>query len=449
MPTSRALGRIDCGLLLISLACGPYTCCSRGLLDEADGGCNGEGLALIQRHLRHSNAGSLHATSNARLSFEPFSLDGMFVDGFDPRDRPPQQQELLEASPPTTVTPSESPNGVLCQTLLHSSVHDKHFMSYAKQGLGGALADKFDGELQRKCKEAYTPDAWAHLWDSYTGKWSQDAVTPSDNVIFGSMGAWLNEERTKSGVKAATWDDFRNRDDEPDDSGMEDLLRHVANSSSPATSLHRILDFGCGDGVELSKIARGLGLSQGDTLCLDIVDYVAEKARPNVTFLLAPDGVPEYENALQEHLETKQLRGTVSAVFSLVTFHHITKPEIRVAALNFIRESLAPDGFFLLAEWDNVVIPIDFTIYFDIAHFLPQWFFMDPAPTTATLGPLSTEYLSVQGWKEMMKSNGLPFNSIRSRLPWRAKKDNATVWLDPEEAAHQASGRNFLAVFAK
>jgi len=354
--------------------------------------------------------------------------------------------ELLEAPLSARVSPLSKPTGFLCQTLLHTAVHDKHFMPFAVSGLGPDLAKKFDTELRRKCKRAYTPDAWAQLWVNYTGTWTQNSINPSDNAIFGSMGQWLNEERKKSEADSLTWDKFRNGDSK--ESGMEGVLRHIANTSQPTTTLHRIMDFGCGDGVELSKLGRGLGLQAPDLLCLDVVDYVAKSARSKVTAMVAPATMPDYGNALQAHLESKKLRGTVSAVFSSVTFHHIVQPEMRIAALTFVRESLAPGGFFLLAEWDNVGVPIDFSIYFDLAHFLPQLFFSDPAPTEATLGPLSSCYLPVQGWVDIMKSNDLPLDEARSRLPW-GSKDNKTLWLDPAQAADQTSGRNFLAVFTK
>lgn len=320
-------------------------------------------------------------------------------------------------------------------------------MRFAESGLGNHLAQKFDSELKHKCEQSFTADAWAKLWDDYSGNWSHDHVTASDNELWGAMGQWLNAER-KSKVK--TWDQFRNPDQEKEkQSEYVGLLQHIANASQPVLALNRIMDFGCGDGVELSNIAHGLGLGQEDTFCLDVVDYVAKSALSKVTKLMVPVDSPDaYESGLQGHLAAESLQGTVSAIFSQVTFHHITQPAMRVSALKFIRESLVEGGCFLMAEWDNIAIPIDYTIYFDLAHYLPNLFFQDPAPEVGQLGPLDTEYLSVQAWAGMMGSNGLPYDAERSRLPWTAQ-NGSTVWLTPEATAEGASGRNFLAVYSK
>jgi SAM-dependent methyltransferase len=314
--------------------------------------------------------------------------------------------------------------------------------------LGKEMAEAFDKEMKSRCEAAFTGHAWKNLLQGYTGKWSQNSATPTDNAVFGSMGEWLNQERSKTKVKAESWDKFRNSKDE-DSSPLESLLKHISLNPKPTgISLTRIMDFGCGDAVELAKVARGLGLGQSDVFGVDIRDYVSDEVDKNVTFLLAPDKEPDYGTSLQQYLDNYSLRGTVSAVFSQVTFHHITMPEMRTSAISFIRDSLAPGGFFLLAEWDNVGVPIDFSIYFDLEHYLPQLYFSDPAPTDAKLGPLDTEYLSVQGWIDMMSDNGIPFNSERSRLPWTSSKHNTTEWLDPVAAATKTVGRNFMAVFA-
>jgi SAM-dependent methyltransferase len=309
------------------------------------------------------------------------------------------------------------------------------------------MAQKLDTELQSTCKTTFTEDAYKRLWDDYTGNWSHNHVAPSDNAMWVTLAQWINQERANGGSKAVAWDKFRNRDDD-DESGTLHIIKLVANSSQPSAPLHRVLDFGCGDGVELSKIAKGLGLGRKDTYCLDIIDYVAKEAKPHVTTLVVPNTPEEYGPALQSHQDDHGLQGSVSVVFSQVTFHHITNPEMRVAALKFIHDSLSHDGLFLLAEWDDSGHPIDYTIYFDLAHFLPNLFFADPAPTTAALSPLDTGYLSLQGWNDMFKSNGLPFDASRSRLPWRTS-ENGTVWMGPDEVVDKASGRNFLAVYGK
>mmetsp|Transcript_99083 Transcript_99083/g.156206 ORF Transcript_99083/g.156206 Transcript_99083/m.156206 type:complete len:126 (-) Transcript_99083:144-521(-) len=119
---------------------------------------------------------------------------------------------------------------------------------------------------------------------------------------------------------------------------------------------------------------------------------------------------------------------------------------MRTSALGFIRDVLAADGFFLLAEWDNPGIPIDFSIYYDLEHYLPTLFFSDPAPTSASIGQLNAEYLSVQSWAELLSSHGVPYNAARSRLPFTSGR-KSKVWLDPFEASERMIGRNFVAVF--
>lgn len=385
----------------------------------------------------------------AILNFGPLALDGVFIDGMEAAEIPhdSRRDELLEAYTTADSGFSPNPNGILCQTLLHASIHDKMYIPFAQSGLGLDLARKFDTQLQQDCKNAFTADAWAVLFENYTGSWEHDSVAPHDNVIFGSMGQWLNKERKKEKKHATTWNKFRNHDEE-DKSEMESLLRHISASSPTPTALNRILDLGCGDGVETAKVARGLGLGSEDALCLDIVDYVAETVRSNITFLLAPNEMPKYGDTLTSFLDSKQLRGSVSAVMSSVTFHHIVDPAMRVAALTFIRESLTTDGFFLMAEWDNSRVPIDYTIYMDLAHYLPGLFFQDPAPTSASIAKLETEYLSVAGWISLLGGNGLTYDVNRSRLPFETS-DNKTVWLEPAEAAERSAGRDFLAVFGR
>lgn len=378
----------------------------------------------------------------------PFTLsldDVIFPDSLDMAYHE-SREELLEAKPATENTRLQESDGVLCQTLFHPSIHDQHFLPFAESGLGPELSKRFDEELQKKCMEELLKKSvdWDHLLDHYTGNWTANPPDAVDNTIFGSMGEWLNEERKKLKSETKSWQDFRNGPKQkPQESYMLGLLKSLAGSSE----ITRIMDFGCGDGVELSKIASGFQLSKDDAFGLDIVDYIRKDVKDNMTLLLAPSAVNEYVDKLQEMFDSFQLAGTVSAIFSQVTFHHITAPEMRTAALSFIRDSLKPDGFFVLAEWDNSRSPIDYTIYFDLSHNLPSLFFSDPAPTTASLGPLDTEYLSIDGFVDMLQTNGLKYDGNRSQLPWST--NNQAMNMTPWAAAERSTGRNFIAVFGK
>lgn len=372
-------------------------------------------------------AGRPSAMSSLRLS------DGFMFGGLDVVEASEVSKQHL-----TSVLEELSGSGILCQTLLHEEVHDKHFMLFAEGGLGTLLASGLDKELQRQCDESFSPAEWAKTSSNYSGNWSDHTVATRDNQIFGSLGAWLNDERKKSKKTASTWDSFRN--DGP--SYHEGLIRHVAHGS-----LTRVMDYGCGDGVELAKTARGLGIAADDTLCIEIYNGLSPESRSNVTLMLLETEEDAYAAALEEYLD-KGVRDTVSAIFSTVTFHHITKPRMRTAALNFVKEALSPDGVFLFADWDNVGTPIDLSIYFDLAHFLPALFFSDPAPTAMAIRPLDTIYEPVQGWVDLMTSNGLAFDVARSTFPFTTP-ENKTVMLDPFAAANLSSGRNFLAIFGK
>lgn len=397
-----------------------------------------DGTCLMQRStsMRLKKTGFLEPAAGRPSALTGLRLsDGFMFGGLDVVEAPEVSKQRVHPA-----LEELSGSGILCQTLLHQEVHDKHFMAFAEGGLGMSLASGLDKELKRQCKKAFNHAEWAHLSDNYSGSWSDHMVAARDNEIFGSLGAWLNDVRQQSQKPATTWDSFRNDGDRA--SEFEGLIRHVAHGP-----LTRVMDYGCGDGVELAKTARGFGIAADDTLCIEVRDGLSADARSNVTLLLLETEEDAYTASLEAYLN-KGVRGTVSAIFSSVTFHHITKPGMRTAALNFVKEALSPDGVFLFSEWDNVGTPIDFSIYFDLAHYLPALFFSDPAPTEISMAPLDTMYLPVQGWVDLMSSNGLPFDRVRSTFNFMTP-ENETVALDPFAAAERSSGRNFLAVFGK
>lgn len=132
---------------------------------------------------------------------------------------------------------------------------------------------------------------------------------------------------------------------------------------------------------------------------------------------------------------------------SFVTFHHIVDPQLRKAAVLFIHDCLADDGFFLFSDWDNPGTPVDFTIYMDLTHFLPDLFDRYPASTKVSLRPLKTEYLSIQGWAIVMASHGLVYSNYASLLPWTV--GNKLKLLGPYQTVNLTCIRNFMATFTK
>lgn len=330
-----------------------------------------------------------------------------------------------------------APGGILCQTLFHPAVHDRHFMSFIED-LGPALSKEFNAELLRQCRKVFTANEWDNMWNDYTGSWELHAVAPHDNAIWASMANWLARQRATQ--QDGAW---------PTDSVFPSRTSAVIRTAEKRNQVFkRVMDFGCGDGLWLAGAAHDLGLAQDDAFCVDIVNYV--RVPDDVTVLIAPNRAPDYGDYLQQQLQGYNLRGSVSMIASMVTFHHITDVRIRVAALTFIRECLEPDGFFLFGDWDNSGVPIDYTIYMDLTHYLPS--LIDQAPTPndpkeIQLGPLKTEYLSLLGWISLMDSANLTYDEHRSMLPYQ-KRNLKYVVLNPAEVANRTSCRWFQAVFS-
>lgn len=319
---------------------------------------------------------------------------------------------------------------------------NEDFRAFTSSALGAEMATNFANELNSKCAQSFTSSAWARLSDGYTGTWQTEstngeAVIPMDNLIFGAMGTWLNNERARTAKAAQSWDHFRNGGDSAPPPYLIKVISAISNGP-----VNGILDFGCGSGVELARVGAAFGLSSDKVFCIEIVDYVSPEVRNNMTILMAD--VNDYEATLSSHLPAVQ--GKLTAVWSEVVFHHITKPEHRAAALNFIKSSLEPQGHFIMAEWDNNRKPIDWTIYFDLSHNLPQLYFSDPAPTMGSIAKLDTIYESLDGWISLLDSYGLKYDIERSKMPF--KDSNGTVHhLASQEQADHSRGRNFLAMF--
>lgn len=332
--------------------------------------------------------------------------------------------------------PLAEPAGIFCRTLFHPAVHDHHFVPFTATCLGENISKAFDKELKSQCQKSFTASAWENLFNHYTGSWDSEAVISQDNEIFGAMGLWLNAERNATKTKATSWGDFRNPAGEVP--WMLDVVRNVS-----AGHVRGIMDFGCGSGVELATVGSALGLSAGEIFCIEVVDGISSEVRNNITVLLAD--LKNYSATLADHLP--QVQGKLTAVWSEVVFHHITTDEMRAAALTFIRAALAPGGHFIMAEWDNSRSPIDYTVYFDLLHFLPALYFSDPAPTTGDLKKLDARYESVDGWTKLLSTYGLNYDHERSIMPMRDAHGHVK-WLHSQEQADHSHGRNFVAAFA-
>mmetsp|Transcript_45991 Transcript_45991/g.85822 ORF Transcript_45991/g.85822 Transcript_45991/m.85822 type:complete len:453 (+) Transcript_45991:79-1437(+) len=341
--------------------------------------------------------------------------------------------ELVAA---TVTEPLAEPAGIFCRTLLHPAVHEHHFLPFTETCLGEKIAKAFDKELVSQCQQSFTASAWEKLSSNYTGSWESEAVIDQDNAIYGAMGSWLNEERKATQTNATSWSDFRNPAGEVP--WMLDVVRNVSGGHVSA-----IMDFGCGNGIELAQVGSALGLGADDVFCIEITDGISDEVRKNITVMLADTN--DYSATLSAHLP--KVQGKLTAVWSEVVFHHITTDEMRAAALNFISRALAPGGHFIMAEWDNSRSPIDYTVYFDLLHYLPTLYFSDPAPTSGQLGKLDARYESVDGWTQILSAYGLEYDRERSRLPMR-DKEGKVYWFDSHEQADHSHGRNFVASFA-
>lgn len=207
------------------------------------------------------------------------------------------------------------------------------------------------------------------------------------------------------------------------------------------------MDFGCGDGVDLSAVGMQLGLKPEDALGVDIQDGIDADTKAKMTFMQAD--YYNYESSLQGHMDKLKLKGTVSMVYSIVTFHHVAgDPGMLKAALTFIRDSLEPGGAFVLADWDNPLPSFDLSLFYDIGqHDLNALLFQSPAPTTYPLGYHGTKYLSVAAWEQSFAEHGFKADWSRSKEPVQDAATHKIAWLNSTEMANTYPSRNFKMVF--
>lgn len=336
--------------------------------------------------------------------------------------------------------PSDSPEGaqVVCQSLLHPAIHDDHLKPFGVAALGADLFTRFDSELKRRCKSSFTAEAYAQYLDHYEGSWESDSATDLDNEILNGLGTWLNAERKKTGEKGKTWEAFAKPDGGTDTSRLlEGLAAHPTE-----IPIRRAMDFGCGGGEDLVA----LGLAQEDNFCLDVYDGVSPEARDKVTFMLLDSKTPEaYLASLDQYRPS--VRGKVSVAYSMVTFHHVSQPKMRVDALRFIQEALAPGGIFVMAEWDNPKTPVDYTVYYDLVHFLPMLMLGDEAKSEGwDVHKLDCSYESLADWKSQLAAQGLAFDGARSKVPMTDGGGPPTLRSSSWMKDHLMN-RNFIAVF--
>lgn len=345
-----------------------------------------------------------------------------------------------------TVTSRSADRGVLCQTLLHPAIHSAHFLRFAASAIGDDLAARFDSEFRSECRDHFAPATWLHLWDNYTGSWEQEEVADHDNEIFGSLGAWLNTERERTHTATKTWKQFAKPDDGK--STMRILERIASHPTSISVELDRVLDFGCGDGLDLAAVARGFDLSRTDAFCLDVgAPRLDPEAEEGVTFLPLDNQSPEaYAKSLAGHL-ADGVAGSVAVAYSFVVLHHVADTDMRASALCFLRDALKPGGILVVAEWDNPGTPVDFSVYFDLVHDLPALLLGQHAATHYTLKPHGTLYESRSTLIAEMESWGLVYDDRRSETPSKATDGSGVVWRGSQWMADHSVNRNYMAVF--
>lgn len=342
------------------------------------------------------------------------------------------------------------PEGVVCKTLLHPSIHQEHFLPLVTELLGSENMSKhFDEQLLSEC-EVTSPRDWSG-WDGegYEGSWDREPITSEDNAILGRLGIWLNEAREQSSEPPRGWQEVLHPGGA---SHMPETIKRVSSTPTMISfGVQRVLDYGCGDGIDAMAVGREFQLGKEDVFCLDIYDGVAPEAREMVTFLLAEHD--NYTASLKNHAETHGLTGSISVIYSMVVFHHISDATMRADVLAFIHAALAPGGIFVLMDWDNPRSPFDYTIYFDLEHDLPALLTSQPAPSTYQLAPGSargTCYLSVNEWIQECEQQGLLYDKNRSLVkapPELAQQYQG--WLDSSELGAVSVGRNFGAVFSR
>lgn len=337
---------------------------------------------------------------------------------------------------------SKATPGILCPTFLHPAIHEKQFLRFAKSAMSEALALDFDEELKQLCEKYFPNFTWPEIWSTYSGAWDRSHIEQEDNLILGSLASWLKQERIHRNETATSLQEYIHQDNE----SMLNSVQVFVSHPTALQGIRRVLDFGCGDGIEALAVGRGFNLSRDNIMCLDVTRRLAPEVEDHITLLEADPS--DYDASLNSYLV--QYGGSVTVAYASVVFHHIADASMRRNALGFIRRVLEPGGIFILGEWDNALRPIDFSVFFDLCQYLPALFFADATTTKYNITPRATSYLPIDRWVEVAEAEGFKYDRERSQVPvlMEGAPANTTAdWYGSQWMADTWLGRTFFAVF--
>jgi len=301
-------------------------------------------------------------------------------------------------------TDGEGPDGVVCPTWLQPDIQKKQLRNFLRDA--GVSPEGFISETARLCGGSAGPAAGA-----YTGSWKDHEPSENDLRILHGLMNWTTRQRQLGSAKALTWDNFSNSDNGRSTAAF---IGHAIShpTSITAVGTRRILDFGCGSGVDIAALSTELSVKKEDALCLDIFRV----PREDVTAIVLDASSDEaYRQSLSVALTGNA--GTVHVAISFVTFHHIRRTQ-RHDAFAFLSQVLAPGGLFLMAEWDNSVKP-DRWIHYDLVHILSGVLFAGGVPQDPEDLRIGTEYLSVHSWIiEAERGGRRPAHKAALREQW-------------------------------
>jgi len=292
------------------------------------------------------------------------------------------------------------PSGVVCETWLQPDIRRKSLAPEVSSL--GISAGGFVAEIARLC--GYD----APVGTNYTGLWRDSHPTQADVQVLQGLTKWTKKQRDSGEMKKQTWQAYSKPDN---GTGLAGLVRYVATHPTNLTvaAPMRILDFGCGSATDILAIKSLFAVKTEDTLCLDIFEVKNSEVTP---FVLNASTDSAYQRSLESILGGNA--ATIHVAISMVTFHHIVQGQRR-SAFSFLNRVLADGGIFIMADWDNSVLP-DRTIYYDLEHILMGVVFSNSAPSMPDQLKLGTEYLSVDNWKREAQQAGLRYSASRSKL---------------------------------
>jgi len=291
-------------------------------------------------------------------------------------------------------------NGAVCETWLQPDIQNGSFAP--RLPLLGLSAEGFLTETARLCGYNASMDS------NYTGLWKDSDPTQADIQVLQGMAEWTKQQQDSGSAKKQTWDQFA----KPDNGNWQAaMVLHVVTHPTNLTAAGpmRILDFGCGSAADILAIKRLFSVKTEDTLCLDIFQVQSKEV---TAFVLNSSTDIAYQQSLESVLDENE--ATVHVAISMVTFHHIVKGQRR-SAFSFLNKVLADGGVFIMAEWDNSLLP-DRTIYYDLEHILMGIVFQNTAPAKPEQLKLGTTYLSVDGWKTEAQQEGLRYSASCSKF---------------------------------